>query len=185
MSLFLQARPVEEDDEDEEERQIFETKHMCPCCQEYLTYTDEVYLLEITEAAKDGEQIATQPLLAEDGDYRYEPYILHFMCWEEVIEQMREAAQDQPPVECADGIMLCQICNSTIGNFEPFLGASYAEIYVSQRSPSGEKADKVMRFGGMDAICLACVVHVFEDHFEDWEDLFSDFNLGFGEDEDE
>lgn len=183
MTLMLQSSLPEEDEE--EVRSIFETNHLCPCCQDYVLYTDEVYLLEITEAAKDGNQIVSQPLMCDDGDYLYEPYILHFMCWEEVLEQMREITADQPPAESPDGILKCQVCESTIGNFEPFLAANCAEIHVSQRSPNGEKSDRVAKNGGMDAICLPCLVHVFDQHFEDWEDLFNEFNISMGDADDE
>ena len=176
---------LESPDPDADDPLYFETQHMCPCCQEYLVYTDEVYLVEVTEAAQDGGRIATQPMISDEGDYLYEPYIMHFQCWEEVLEQIREATQDQPPVECVDGILFCKCCGSTIGNFEPYVAAYIGEIRVSQRSPNLTKNDKIERYPDADPICLACIVHVFEEHFEDWEDLFAEFNIGTEDDDDE
>lgn len=180
---MLLRRSVEEDEE--ERRLIYQSSHMCPCCQEYITYTDEVFLVEISEAARDGNQIVSQALIGEDGDFVFEPYVLHFMCWEELLEQMREITQDQPPVEAEDGILTCHCCGSTIGNFEPFMRSYVAEVHVAKRAPNGENTDTIATFNTMYPICLPCVVHVFEDNFPDWEDLFSEFNLGTEEDEDE
>lgn len=183
MTLYLQdGTPLEEEDDDVLNN-VFETERMCPCCQEYIVYTDEVFILEVIEAAQDGGSILTQPLLDVDGDYEFEPYILHLMCWEEVLEQIREATQDQPPVECANGILLCSCCKSTIAAFEPFISARLAEIHVSRRCPSGNPTDTIETYGSLDPVCLACIVFVFEDHFEDWDDLFSDFNLGMDEED--
>lgn len=179
--LSLQESP----DPDADDPKFFETRHMCPCCQEYIVYTDEVFLVEVTEAAQEGGQILTQPLQGDDGDYSFEPYLMHLMCWEEVLEQMREATQDTPPVECIDGILYCKGCMSTIGSFEPFVAAYLGEIRVSHRNPNLVKDDKFEKNPNFDSYCLACIVHVFEEHFEDWEDLFAEFNIGMEEDDDE
>jgi hypothetical protein len=186
VSLFLMDNIAPEVEEEEDDPHLWcETQHQCPCCQEMLVYTDEIFLLEVTQAAQDGGQILTEPLLGIDGDYQFEPYMLHFQCWEEMQEQIQDMVRDQPPMECEDGILYCSCCKSTIGNFEPFVAVTFGEIQVSQRTPNGEPADKMLRLAPMDPVCLACIVNVFEENFDDWEELFADFNIGMEEDEDE
>lgn len=188
MSLFLRGHRIIESSKDDEEDydSSFQTQHMCPCCQEYIIYTDEVFLVQVVESAQDGGQIVTQPIVSDEGDFLYEPYILHFMCWEELLEQMREITQDQLPVECVNGILYCHCCKSTIAAFEPFVSSQFAEVHRSGRAPNGGvHADKMHVCGDMYPICLACVVHVFEEHFPDWEDLFAQFDIPLEDDDDE
>ena len=116
----------EEENEDEEGLQevIFGSQHECPCCQERILYTDEVFLLEVVEAAQDNGELQVQALLCDDGDYQFMPFVLHFSCWEEVLECIREEREDEPPVEHPEGILVCSCCESTIGPFEPFVAAT-------------------------------------------------------------
>lgn len=168
----------EEELEEAEESNIwFRTDHICPCCQEYLLYTDEIFLLEAVEAAQDGGEIVCAPFLDAAGDYLFEPLIVHLECWEEICEQIREIKADELPVEIESGIIYCTQCDSTIGSFEPFVSATFGEIQVSQRRPSGSSANKVERIGRMDPVCMACMVLVIEDYLENWVDLLESLNI--------
>lgn len=147
------------------------TGRECDCCGEGLLYADEVFVLTIAEAAEENGQVFQDFLRDEDGDYRYQPYMMHLECWEEVLDYIDDATADQPPMEAEDGIMKCSRCTSTIGNFEPFVAATFGEISVSERSPNGLPSATFEALNNVTPVCLACIVHVIDDHFDEWEEL--------------
>jgi len=179
MSLLLRR---EEEDDDEID---YRSEQECPCCQELILYTAEVFLLEIDQAAIVNGDLVIEPIQDAEGDYQFRPYILHLECMEEVIEQIREATEDQPPVAAEDPVLQCSQCGSTINQLEPFAASTFAEVQVSQRRPGGDAAEKILALDNAKPICLACMVHVIEDHFEDWEDLLDMLPTPTVEDEEE
>ena len=151
----------------------YKSDHTCDCCGGYFTYTDEVFLLEVGEAAKEYDGSLTWDILRfeDNGDYQYEPYILHFDCWEEILSDIQTCTQDCPPMTLAEGIMECCECKSTINTFEPFVASTFGEIQVSQRRPSGNPASKIERIGKPKPVCLPCMAYVIDEHFPAWEQL--------------
>lgn len=169
---FLQREAEYDDEEDEYDKEPWrQSGRDCDCCGEGLPYCEEVFVLEVMEAAGEGGQIFHDVLLDEDGDHRYRPYMMHLQCWEAVLEHIDEATADQPPMEAEGGILKCSRCASTIGNFEPFVGATFGEISVSERSPSGLPSAAFTPMGRLTPVCLSCIVHVIDDHLDDWEEL--------------
>lgn len=191
MTLRLEGFTTQTDESDLTDRELresnqwYRTSHDCACCQEYLTYTDEIYLLEVVEAAHHDGGIYVEPIVSETGDYAFDPLLLHIECWEEVKEQIRISREDEPPVECANGIFFCTSCESTIGAAEPFVSTTFGEIRISQRRPNGGSAEKVDKMGPSDPVCMACMVRVIEDFLDNWEDLLEalDINYGIADDE--
>lgn len=174
--------PGEDEEEEEEVPIAFQSRQECHGCHERLTYTDEVFQLEVVEAVRENGQVEYQALMVDDGDFQFSPLLLHLECWESVLEQINELRQDEPPVESLAGILVCESCRSTIGSFEPFTSATFGEIQVSQRCPSGQPAEKICYLAPRQAICLACMAYVIEEFFEEWEDLFYEFNISYEED---
>ena len=183
--LRLLPRRVESDEyeEAEEPPKAFQSRQECHACHERLTYTDEIYQLEVVEAARENGQIECQPLLCDDGDYQFTPLLVHLECWETIVEQIQESRQDDPPVESPTGILICSCCESTIGSFEPFVSSTFGEIHVSQRGPSGQPAETICHLASRRPVCLSCMVYVIEDYFDEWEDLFHEFNITYEEDD--
>lgn len=168
---LLREAAEEEDEEDEAPPWYRQTGRECDCCGEGLLYCDEVFVLEVMEAAKEGDQVFFDILHDDDGDYLYRPYMMHLECWEEVLEAIDEAVADQPPMEAEDAIMECSRCESTIGNFEPFVASTFGEINVSDRRPSGQNSAVFTRMGHITPVCTLCIRHVVEDHLDEWEEL--------------
>lgn len=185
LRLLNQADVDKDVEEEEEENGWCKSTLVCPCCQEPIMYTDEIFLLEVTESAQDGGQIVTQSVLDDEGDYRYPPSVVHLECWEEMLEQIREGTEDAPPVACENGILFCWQCESTIGSFEPYVSLTFGEVHVSHREPNGQFTEHLERLKRADAVCLSCMVHVVEDYLDDWEDLFENLPLHDEEDEEE
>lgn len=143
----------------------------CDCCGEELFLTDEVFVLEVSEAVRENNQFFSDFLRDEEGDYQFRPYMMHFACWEEVLEELYEATRDQPPMYAEDLVLKCTCCESTIGSFEPFIASTFGEIKASARQPSGQRSAVFEPLDGLKPVCLLCIVHVIDDHFEDWEEL--------------
>jgi hypothetical protein len=170
------------DEELRENNALFRSSHSCAACQEHLIYTDEVFLLEVSEAVQVDGQIVFSPQLSTEGDYLFEPLLLHLECWEEIVEQIREMREDDPPVECENGILFCRECESTIGPQEPFINATFGEIQVSNRCPNGVVGDRFTPMAKPMHVCMACMVFVIEDYLDNWEDLLEALQIEVFED---
>lgn len=178
----------EEEDEDYDKMPWRQSGRECDCCGEGLPYTEEVFVLEVVEAASENGQIFHDILRDDDGDCLYTPYMMHLACWEEVLEYIDEAIADQPPAEAQDAILKCSRCESTIGNFEPFVASTFGEIGVSNRQPSGQPSATFQPMASVTPICLLCIAHVVEDHMDEWEELLEslpEIEYPEGEQEDE
>ena len=167
-------------DEDlKESNQWYASAHICAGCQECLTYTDEIFLLCVSESEQRDGQIVTSPITDASGEYRFPPLILHIECLEELMEQVYQLRGDEPPVECMNGIIFCDSCSSTIGPLEPYVTSTFGELHVSQRRPNGESTDTIEQLSAPTAICMACMVYVVQDYLEDWDDLLEALEINF------
>lgn len=178
----------EEEDEDYDKEPWRQSGRECDCCGEGLPYAEEVFVLEVVEAAGENGQVFHDILRDDEGDYLYRPYMMHITCWEEVLECIDEAIADQPPAEAQEAILKCSRCEGTIGNFEPFVASTFGEIGVSGRQPSGKPSAVFQPMGSVTPVCLLCIVHVVDDHLDDWEELVEslpDIEYPEGEKEDE
>ena len=175
LTLLRQEEDVDEDEEDDDEIPPWQQSgRECDCCGEGLPYCEEVFVLEIAQAANEGGQLFHDILRDDDDEYLYRPYMMHVGCWEELLDAIDEAMADQPPLEANDAILACSRCQSTIGTFEPFMTATFGEIAASNRFPSGIKSARFEPLSSMNPVCLYCVQHVTEDHLDEWEELLDD-----------
>lgn len=161
----------EPEDDDYDSNWYRKTNRECDGCGDPLCYADEIFILEVSEATMENGQFFMDVLHDDEGNYLYRPYVMHLECWEEAVEMIEEIVADNPPMECDNGLLLCHCCQSTIAHFEPFVSSQFGEIHVSQRSPSGMATETLERIGHMKPVCIACIVHVVDDHFDEWEEL--------------
>lgn len=159
------------------------SKRHCDSCNEVISYLDEVYLLQICTAQVTDEGLTCLPLEGDDG-FSFVVYLLHLDCWDRIHSEVQELVQDVPPLDAKDPILICTICESLIGEREAFISATFAELHVSQRQPSGHVTDKIERLSGPDPVCLECMAHSILDHFPDWEDVLTYMPEGYLEEED-
>jgi hypothetical protein len=172
-AYFVQeANELKLEDEEEERDITYQAKIACDLCGDYFYYTDDVFVLEVAEAAQEyNGAISCMPLTGLDDEYQYAPYVVHVSCYEELKEYIEEAMEDVPPKNAPDPIIRCICCDSEIGQFEPFCAVSFGEIQVSRRCPSGSPTEKIERSGEPDPICVLCLSKVIGDHLDVWDDL--------------
>lgn len=181
--MWLRQASDEEEVDEQDEKFWYKSERECDGCSETLTYTDEIFVLEVVEAAVENSTLFLDVLHDEEGGDLFPPYLMHLECWEEALEVIKEVVEDQPPMECEEAILKCTQCESMIGQFEPFISAQFGEIHVSSRSPSGRNTGTVQRLGTRSPVCLLCIRHVIEDHFEEWEDLLETAGAMINEEE--
>ena len=170
--LKLLPSTSEEDSDIDEDQDLFQSDRACDLCEEPLAYTDEVFLLEASQSAFECGKLFWEPLLDNEGDYHFQPLIVHFACWEPIAEEIRDACRDTPPWEKKSTACKCTFCGGDILPFAPFIALTYGEIRASRRRPSGEISEHIERLGQMNPACLDCVTCSNEDLFTIWEELF-------------
>ena len=148
-----------------------ESPRGCDTCGEHITYTEEVFLLQVCAARISPEgRLEWAPILFEE-DQAFEAYLLHFSCWEDALDDIQEATNDVPPRDAENPVMICTVCKSLIGTGEAFVAATFAELHVSRRSPSGQHTDSIAPMAAPDPICFECVAHVIDEYFPAWEEV--------------
>lgn len=148
----------------------WETDRVCAQCGEPLLFTEEVWLLTIVLPHIHENQLLLTPCLDDEGEFLYDPYLVHFSCWEEIEEDLREEVENTPPI--VDGLapLRCKICESSIREWELAAAFSLGELHVSKKSP--EPTGRGIAFvpsGEPDLVCLYCMHLINEDHLEFWE----------------
>jgi hypothetical protein len=122
---------------------------------------EEVFLLRIVQPFVDGGHVLHKDVLKHNGDFKYTPSFYCFDCWEEIIEEQREAQEDAPPIPDAAGIILCDICESDVLPGELVGLAQFGEIHWSDRAPNGRHSPVFVDMGDDKHICLGCL-HLME-----------------------
>lgn len=146
---------------------------VCAQCEEELIYTEDVFTAYVMKAVIVNGLPVLQPALDEDGDFLYEPYFLHFKCWEEVVDGHKEEIEDAPPVEDEFSLLKCDCCGSGIREHETLMVATLGELVLSERSPSGMRTTALVSSGSPDVYCLWCASMINSDWLEFWEDGIS------------
>ena len=145
------------------------TDELCAQCEERLAYTEEVFLLQIVRPEVAEGTIRLVPVLAEDGDFLYEPYFLHFSCWEDVLGELKDESKDCPPVPDDMSVLECSCCKSGIREWEYCAALNLGEFHISARSPSGEGCGPdFVEMSTPDVLCLYCVSIINENWLEFW-----------------
>ena len=146
------------------------TNEACAQCEEDLIYTEDVFTIHVMRALIVNGLPVLQPLLDDDGDFLYQPYFLHFKCWEEIVDNHKEEIENTPPVEDEFSLLTCDCCGSDIREHEVLMAATLGELVLSERSPSGQRATRLEPSGSPDVFCIWCLSMINNDWIEFWED---------------
>lgn len=150
------------------------TTQICSECGELLTFTEEIYLLQIMQPHLQEGRGALNPVLDdEDDDFVYEPHFLHFECWESVVEELRKTVEDKPPVADAQSPFACPVCESGIREWELVGVATIGELHVSKRAPTGQHGEDFQTIGPPDVFCLPCLHNINLEITEFWNEQLS------------
>jgi hypothetical protein len=143
---------------------------VCAQCDENLIYMEDVFAIHVMRAVIVNGVPTLQPLLDDEGEFMYEPYFLHFKCWEEIVIELKEERENSPPIPDEYGILRCDCCGSDIREHEPSLVATLGELIVSKRAPTSGRTMMFHVSGAPDVYCLWCLSTINEEHLEFWED---------------
>jgi hypothetical protein len=168
-SLEVPVISFGETEEEEETPNYMATEEVCPSCGESIEFDQEVFLVQISVALHDGNSLVIKPATSEDGDFDFEPYFVDVECWEDLVKELRDKANDFPPTVHPRGVIECGVCGSSILPEEFFGAATIGELKLSQRRPNDRSAVRFHANGPADAICLSCLTYGNEEELELWD----------------
>lgn len=166
-----------EEEEEEEEGLWVESGHTCSACNENIHLTEEIYMLKVVVPSIT-DKIQYSDIVAEDGDFLYEPLFFCYNCWEELIETIKEWVEDSPPVDDAHSIFNCSICNSGIRQGEVMSVSAFGEMHITRRSPDGITGTRTFEICDDDPtkVCIHCLRMIDEDSVDLWNGGVSQLN---------
>lgn len=155
------------------------TAFFCTTCGEPIEYKEEVFAITVVLAQMTERGMQYLPVLFEDGDFLYEPHILHAHCSEESREELFELVRDTPPVEDPYAVINCTTCQSGVRTGEVVALATYGEIRISQRSPNGMNGGST--FESLDddptVLCVCCINKLSKEVVDElWKDDVRQFH---------
>ncbi len=155
------------------EQPVLITDVCCDSCGKTFTSTDEVFQSTIRYVVGAGTRFEQRHVTDTDGDIRFLPILMHLECWEEVVEELREQIEDQPPTEDADSVLYCTLCGSGVREWEYYARLHIGELHRSLRAPDGEHLWKFTRVdtGNGTLVCIGCMSTIHDDVLEIWEDV--------------
>ena len=146
------------------------TQQICAQCHEPPVFTEELVLLQIVQPRFFNGQLLLHPVLDDDtGDFQYEPYFLHFMCWEGIEEDLEEEISNTPPISDDHSPIQCRYCNSGIREWEKCGAVLMGELHVSKRAPNGERGEDFVGLGDPYLVCFYCLLIINDGILEFWE----------------
>lgn len=154
------------------------TDQVCAECAEEVVFTEDVVLLQIVQPHIFGSNTLLHEVKDGDGDFAYEPYFLHFQCWESVVEQLETEIENMPPVEDPDSCIRCRYCKSGIRQWELCGSLSVGELHVAKRAPNGVRGEDFVVAGEPDVICLYCLLLINEGVLTFWEHISQNYECG-------
>lgn len=155
----------------------------CSSCAEDFKEGDEVILVKIVRgqqvpepAAPYGTRVEAYDEIDDEGDFRYEPYFMHYSCWELLAEEYSEKIEDLPPIweDDTNQLVFCQFCRNSIRAWEVFGLLMFGVVKASLRSPNGKAGSisfKLVEDADQEEICLSCLRGICEESLELWDDL--------------
>lgn len=146
------------------------TTQVCPECGETIVFTEDIVQLLVVQPQLLPKQLVFHQSLDDEGDFLYEPYYLHFSCWESVEEQLLEEVEDTPPIEDALSVFQCKVCGSGIRDWEHCGSLTCGEFHVSARNPHGVRGEDFIEAAEADVICLYCLLVINIGIIEFWSD---------------
>lgn len=155
------------------------TTEACAQCEDEIEFLDEVFIIQVVRVEVHEDMPTLMPLLDEHGDFLYEHYFLHFKCWEEIVYEHKEEMEDTPPVEDELGLIRCDVCGSSIREYETCAAVTCGEIHRSKRSPSGQgHGQDFISLGAPDVLCIHCISSINEYWITFWEGGVTQLNEG-------
>ena len=119
--------------------------------------------------------MACHPVIDEDsttGDFFYDPYYFCFKCGEDLLEKLKEDAQEEEPVDDNENSTFgCACCGSGIREWEMAGTVSLGEFHLSRRAPNGIRGPSFQLNGKPDLLCLFCLTIINNNHIEMWDSL--------------
>ncbi len=146
------------------------TSEICAQCEEDLIEEEDVIVVQVMRPEILNGVPQLVPILDEEGDFQYEHYFLHFKCWEELAEGLKEEVQNTPPVPDELSLLSCECCGSAIREYEPIMGVTLGELIRSKRSPSGDRGFELYASEAPDVFCLTCLGILNESYITFWDD---------------
>lgn len=148
----------------------------CSSCSEDFHEDDEVVLVNIVTAQRHPNgQIHCFDVLDDEGDYCFEPHILHFECWEDICTEHAENIRDTPPIWDDDHIKLidCEFCRDGIRAYERFAFVLYGEMKRSNRISNGSTQPVFVPMDKADTqnVCLGCLGRIADECLELWGEV--------------
>lgn len=157
---------------DDDLRFIYYAGHQCAECHEELLVTDDIVLLQIViPQLSQEQQVIYPPFETADGNYAYEPYFLHGMCWDQIEERLGNLLEEENCDTIHDqySFRVCDSCKSGLRLLEPVAMVSAGELQASKRSPNGERTVCFNRYEPTRFYCLSCIRAVNDEFLEMWE----------------
>lgn len=146
------------------------TSECCAQCEEEIVFTEDVFTIHVMRPVIVNGLPVLQPVLDENGEFLYEPYFLHFKCWEEIVDDFKEEIEDTPPLEDELALLKCDCCGSGIREHEVLMAATLGELVLSKRAPFGVHTMALHPSGSPDVFCIWCLTMINNDSLEFWED---------------
>lgn len=155
----------------------------CSSCAEDFGQGDEVVLVKIVRgqqvrdpAVPSGLRKEAYDEIDDQGDYRFDPYFMHFECWELIAEEHSESIADLPPIwdDDTQALTFCCFCRNSIRAWEVFGLVLFGEVDASLRSPNGEHGNIKFRLvddSEPQEVCLSCLRKISDDTLELWDNL--------------
>lgn len=171
---YLTAKDLVEEDEQESdlpENYWARTERSCANCEELLCFNEEIIQIIIVQAQQvPQEGTLFYPVLNDDGDFEYEPLLLHFECYESACDEYHELIADEPKSRSrtpSTDLFRCSFCKDGIGPFQEFGHIVLGEIDISERR--NEPTFKETEGGSPEPVCLGCLERIHEQVIELWK----------------
>lgn len=157
---------------EEAEDEDSEARYSCSICGEAIELADDIYMISVYSVCINPKSVHYEPVLAEDGDYAYEPCYLCEDCEKNMVEDLHGRVEDIPPMEDQYAVIECSTCSSGIRKDESAGIVTLGQLQISGRSPS--EIDSSATFQCMESnprvICISCMNILNKDVAELWND---------------
>lgn len=153
---------------------VYHAGHQCAECHEELLVTDELVLLQIViPQLNEMQQLVYPPFETAEGNYAYEPYFFHSMCWDTIEERLHALLEEENCETIHDqySFRVCNSCKSGLRLLEPVALVSAGEFQASKRSPNGERTVCFIPYEPTRFYCLSCIRAVNDEFLEMWDHI--------------
>jgi hypothetical protein len=150
---------------------INESAHACAYCKEDIHSVEELKLLQVVYVDCVNNETAFYTIDNGWGEYEYKPQLFHFMCWEEIQEELVDILDGQESLFDPDGpcVCTCNGCAVSINPWEIVGIISFGELRRSKRTPNGESTFYFDDCNSVpDVLCSSCLAATNHEVLEMW-----------------